>query len=117
MLIPQTLIEINTRNLYNCLDNAKFEAKSLSEQNIILEFQIYILKIDILIQESNNQYDLKSIRLTFNKVFRKFISLSKQIELIINSNMFSPQNWLSEALKQTKKLIIEIQESTVHFCE
>ncbi|SMY15833.1 hypothetical protein [Photobacterium aquimaris] len=117
MLIPQTLIEINTRNIYDCLDNAKFEAKSLSEQNIILEFQLYILKVDILILESNNQCDLKSIRLTFDKVCRKFILLSKQIELMIKSSMLLTQNWLYEALKQTKKLIIEIQEATVRFCD
>lgn len=116
MLIPQTLIEINTRDLYNCLDNAKFESKSLSEQNIILEFQLYVLKIDILILEGNNQCDLKSIKLTFDKVFRKFIGLSKHIELMIKSSMLLTQNWLYETLEQTKKLIVVIQEANVQLC-
>lgn len=116
MITPQTLTVINTRNLHDCLDSAKFEAKSLGEQNIILEFQLYVSKIDILVLTSDNQCDLKSIKLIFHKVLRKFIVLSKQIELMINSSIMLMQSWLYEALDQTNKLIIMIRETIVQFC-
>ncbi|EJG0638694.1 hypothetical protein C4G90_RS14005 [Vibrio parahaemolyticus] len=117
MIPPQTLTIINTRNLHDCLDNAKFEAMSIGEQNIILELQIYVLRIDILILASNNQYDWRAVKLTLGKVLRKFISLSKQIELMLNSNALSDKNWLYEALEQTKKLTALIRETSVQFCD
>jgi hypothetical protein len=90
---------------------------SIGEQNIILELQIYVLRIDILILASNNQYDWRAVTLTLGKVLRKFISLSKQIELMLNSNALSDKNWLYEALEQTKKLTALIRETSVQFCD
>ncbi len=113
MIPPKTLTIINTRNLHDCLDNAKFEAISIGEQNIILELQIYVLRIDILVLASNNQCDWRAL----GKVLRKFISLSKQIESMLNSNALSEKNWLYETLEQTKKLIALIREINVQFCD
>ncbi len=109
MLTLQSVI--NTQILHDCLENAKLESKNLGEQNIILELQVYLLKIDVLLAANNSLSDWRSKKLSFDKILRKLISFSKQIESLINVHILSEQDWPYEVLEQTKKLIPVIRES------
>ncbi|MCV6070046.1 hypothetical protein OFP26_31205, partial [Escherichia coli] len=74
-------------------------------QNILLELQIYLLRIDLLIANSRIQSDWQTNALTLDKILRKLLGLSKQIESLIDNHVFSTQYCLDSALEQVKVLI------------
>ena len=105
MLTPQITTVINTSNLHKCLEDAKLIATKVGEQNILLELQIYLLRIDLLIANSRIQSDWRTHALTLDKILRKLLGLSKQIESLIDNHVFSTQYCLDSALEQVKVLI------------
>ncbi|WP_457529163.1 hypothetical protein [Vibrio sp. JZG10] len=105
LLTPQIPTVINTSNLHKCLEDAKLISKKVGEQNILLELQIYLLRIDLLIANSRIQSDWRTNALTLDKVLRKLLGLSKQIESLTDNHVFSTQYCLDSALEQVKVLI------------
>ncbi len=97
--------EINTSHLHKCLEDAKLISKKVGEQNILLELQIYLLRIDLLIANSRIQSDWRTHALTLDKILRRLLGLSKQIESLMDNHAFSTQYCLDSALEQVKVLI------------
>lgn len=105
LLTPQIPTVINTSNLHKCLEDAKLISKKVGEQNILLELQTYLLRIDLLIAKSRIQSDWRTNALTLDKILRKLLGLSKQIESLTDNHVFSTQYCLDSALEQVKVLI------------
>ncbi|EKO3713518.1 hypothetical protein P0F40_003130 [Vibrio metschnikovii] len=105
LLTPQIPTVINTSNLHKCLEDAKLISKKVGEQNILLELQIYLLRIDLLIANSRIQSDWRTSALTLDKILRKLLGFSKQIESFRDNHVFSTQYCLDSALEQVKVLI------------
>nr|PMI78428.1 hypothetical protein BCU37_20000 [Vibrio splendidus]PMK03973.1 hypothetical protein BCU10_23390 [Vibrio splendidus]PMK52652.1 hypothetical protein BCT96_23510 [Vibrio splendidus] len=99
-LLPR--LSVNTQDIYDCLESAKLDSRSVGEQNVLLELQIYLLKIDVLIATSS-PVDLNP------KILRKLIGLSKQIESLLDMRTMSAQKRLSEAHEQVKKLSADVR--------
>lgn len=105
LLTPQIPTVINTSNLHKCLEDAKLISENVGEQNILLELQIYLLRIDLLIANSRFQSDWRTNTLTLDKILRKLLGLSKQIESLTDNHVFSTRYCLDSALEQVKVLI------------